>query len=73
MNSNWNDFPLEIVQLASLPSEARSAGFQPMRCETCRLAYDLPLYEMPDGPIVSVAFCPKCGARSHQVPEEVGV
>jgi hypothetical protein len=74
MNSNSNDSPPEapeVVTLRSLPPEAQQVGSQPMRCDSCGAQYDLPLYEMPDGPIMTVARCPACGMHAKQVPVEV--
>jgi len=62
----------EIVTLSSLPKEARMVGSQPMTCLECEASYDLPLYDLPDGPVMSIARCPSCGERCNQVPQEVG-
>jgi hypothetical protein len=71
MKPNSNDSPPETVILTEVPPEAREVGNQPMRCEWCGHHYALPLYEMPDGPVVSVARCHACGATSNQMPVEV--
>ena len=61
----------ERVALQIVPREAREVGSQPMRCAWCDHHYHLPLYELPTGPVVSVARCPSCGATSEQNPTEV--
>lgn len=71
MKNNSNDSPPEVVTLRALPPEARQVGSQPMRCDRCGRAYEVPLYEMPDGPVMTVARCPDCGQHSDQVPVEV--
>lgn len=63
----------EAVFISALPKEAREVGFQPMRCRACGHAYDLPLYEMPDGPIVTIARCPSCRDVRSQVPDGVAL
>lgn len=59
--------------LTKLPAEAREVGSQPMRCDPCGHHYSLPLYEMPDGPILSLARCPRCRDVGHQIPEGVAL
>lgn len=71
MKPNSNDSPPEVVTLRALPKEARKVGTQPMRCDCCGETYDLPLYEMPAGPVMTVARCPACGQHSNQTPVEV--
>lgn len=63
----------EAVILRALPKEAVEVGSQPMVCQKCGHRYALPLYEMPDGPIVSVARCPECHDARGQVPEAVAI
>ena len=71
MENNSDSSKREVIVITRLPTEAKLSSTQPMRCDWCGHRYDLPIYEMPDGPIVSVARCPSCGAHSNQMPEEV--
>lgn len=61
----------EVVRLTAVPPDACRVGDQPMRCDACGECYALPLYEMPDGPVISIARCPACGSRENQMPAEV--
>jgi len=63
----------DTVIVTTLPKEAVEVGSQPMMCRGCGHRYDLPLYEMPDGPIVTVARCQRCGETRSQVPEGVAI
>jgi uncharacterized protein with PIN domain len=63
--------PPEVVVITRLPTEARLSTEQAMRCEWCGCHYRLPIYEMPDGPVISIARCPRCGSHNSQVPEEM--
>lgn len=57
--------------LRTVPPDARQVGTQSMHCEHCLCEYELPLYHMPEGPVITIARCPSCGERSNQTPDEV--